>query len=351
MASLSNDRMAVLSPTLDVPRVEDMEARFLAFWRAMRRTMHGRGRKAQLDYAMERKAKDLAEVALQRRLSQSGLATVKTEARPGVIVLAREGGKLSGPTTPDDVHHLVAALHAESGWMREVSTWIMHQMLQHVASGGRGLTLPPVILVGPPGIGKSHYARKLAELAGLPVRMIDVGAGSAGFRISGTEKGWATAQSGLPVETMLATRVANPLMIVDEVDKAGTAHSTRGTSTSLTTSLLQMLEPGTARHFECPYLRIPVDMSRVIWIMTANNLAGIPAPLRDRARLFILPNLSATDAIAHFDRLTVGCGWETERDRCRIFIERMSRRPEGISLRQIGKLVDALHGPIAPLYQ
>ncbi|MEX1663838.1 AAA family ATPase, partial [Thioclava sp. 15-R06ZXC-3] len=80
---------------------------------------------------------------------------------------------------------------------REVSTWIMHQMLQHVASGGRGLTLPPVILVGPPGIGKSHYARKLAELAGLPVRMIDVGAGSAGFRISGTEKGWATAQSGL----------------------------------------------------------------------------------------------------------------------------------------------------------
>ncbi|MEX1663791.1 hypothetical protein AB4874_19670, partial [Thioclava sp. 15-R06ZXC-3] len=107
----------------------------------------------------------------------------------------------------------------------------------------------------------------------------------------------------------------------------------------------------TARHFECPYLRIPVDMSRVIWIMTANNLEGIPAPLRDRARLFILPNLSATDAIAHFDRLTAGCEWEAERDRCRIFIERMSARPEGISLRQIGKLVDALRDPIAPLYQ
>jgi hypothetical protein len=56
-------------------------------------------------------------------------------------------------------------------------------------------------------------------------------------------------------------------------------------------------------------------------------------------------------AIAHFDRLTAGCEWETEHDHCRIFIERMSARPEGISLRQIGKLVDALRDPIASLYQ
>lgn len=81
--------------------------------------------------------------------------------------------------------------------------------------GGRGFALPPVILVGPPGIGKSHFARRLAELAMLPIRMIDVGGGSAGFRISGTEKGWSSEQPGLPVETVLATRIANPVMVVD----------------------------------------------------------------------------------------------------------------------------------------
>jgi ATP-dependent Lon protease len=227
----------------------------------------------------------------------------------------------------------------------------MQQLLRHVSSGGHGFALPPIILAGPPGIGKSHYARRLAELAGLPTRMIDVGGGSAGFRISGTEKGWGTEQSGIPVETVLATKVANPLMIVDEVDKAGTAFSTRGTSSSLTTSLLQMLEPTTAQHFECPYHRIPFNMSRVNWIMTANDVDRIPPPLRDRSRLFILPKISVPDATAHFNRLTAGCDAEVEQHHCRVFIAEMCARPEGLSLRQIEQLANALNAPPAPLYQ
>ncbi|MFN4102621.1 MAG: AAA family ATPase, partial [Pararhodobacter sp.] len=181
---------------------------------------------------------------------------------------ACEGGRLGGPVTEDDVHQLIAELHGESQWMREVSTWVMKQMLRNIAAGTRGLALPPMILAGPPGVGKSHYARRLAELAGLPVRMIDVGGGRAGFRISGTERGWSTEQPGIPVETMLATKFANPIMVVDEIDKAGVAFGMRSGSTSITTSLLQLLEPGTARHFECPFHRVSFDMSRVVWIMT-----------------------------------------------------------------------------------
>ncbi|MCL3883570.1 AAA family ATPase [Marivita sp. GX14005] len=343
--------MPVLPCMLDVPRLDDMEAQFLAFWTTMRRNIYGYNRKSMLDISMQRKAKNLAADAHKRRLREAGLSSVKTELRPALTALAREGARLSGPATANDVHVLAAALHAESGWMRDVSTWIMQQMLRHVAGGGRGFALPPVILAGPPGIGKSHYARKLADLAGTPVRMIDVGGGSAGFRISGTEKGWGTEQPGVPVETILARKVANPLMIVDEIDKAGIARSTRGSSTSIVTSLLQMLETGTARHFECPFHRIAFDMSRVVWIMTANDVDRIPAPLRDRSRLFILPKLSAVDAIRHFDRLTADCEDEAGRDRCRVFIEKMSHRSEGISLRQIGMLADTLNVPAAPLYQ
>ncbi|VDC19050.1 Lon protease [Pseudogemmobacter humi] len=177
--------------------------------------------------------------------------------------------------------------------------------------------------------------------------MIDVGGGSAGFRISGTEKGWGAEQPGIPVETILATRVANPIMVVDEIDKARTAYGTRSGSTSITTSLLQMLEPGTARHFECPFYRIPFDMSRVVWVMTANDADTIPEPLRDRSRLFVLPKLSAADAVAHFDLLV-----ERENTRaadlvrCRDFVMSMAERPEGISLRQITQLANAARAPM-----
>jgi hypothetical protein len=349
MARFTKDRMAVLPATKCVPKLLDLETDFIAFWARMRRNLHGSGCGSQLSYSETRQAKNLADDAYKRRLRESGLTSVKAEDRPAITALAQEGGKLGGPGTADDVYQLVATLHAESPWMRDVSSWIMRQMLRHLASGGHGFALPPVILAGPPGIGKSHFARTLAKLADVPVRMIDVGGGTAGFRIAGTEKGWGTAQAGIPVETLLASRVANPVMVVDEIDKAGTTYRMSGGSSSLTTSLLQLLEPATARHFECPYFRVPFDMSRVVWIMTANDIERVPAPLRDRSRVFILPSLSAYDAVAHFNRMTGGCDTDDQVKRCRDFISEMCGRPAGISLRQIQQLADAANSPVSQL--
>jgi hypothetical protein len=349
MTRFQKDRMAVLPATKSVPKLLDLEKHFIEFWTKMRRNLHDSGRNSQLTYSETRKAKNLADDAHKRRLRESGLSLLKAEDRSLITALAQEGGKLGGPGTEDDVYQLVATLHAESPWMRDVSAWAMRHMLRHLGSGGYGFALPPVILAGPPGIGKSHYARTLAKLAEVPVRMIDVGGGSAGFRIAGTEKGWGTAQAGIPVETLLSSKVANPILVVDEIDKAGTTFSTKGTSSSLTTSMLQMLEPTSARHFECPYFRVPFDMSRVVWIMTANEVERIPAPLRDRTRLFVLPPLSAHDAVAHFDRLTSGCESDDHVRQCRDFITEMCGRPAGISLRQIQQLADAANSPLPVL--
>lgn len=103
----------------------------------------------------------------------------------------------------------------EAPWMAAVSTAIWQQLLSSVSTGHTGLRLPPILLVGNPGCGKSHYARRLAAVAGVPLRRIDVGSGSSGFRISGVEKGWGSATPSVPVEILLATRVANHPIIFD----------------------------------------------------------------------------------------------------------------------------------------
>lgn len=345
MTDPTKARHAVLPADMDVPSIDELKKKLFARLATLRGNLCHPMDQLPLSFSKKSKVNALAEAGYKRRLAKVGLGAVKREALPALLKLARSGGALLGPSTEDEVYELAASLHAESPWMRDVSAWIMKQMLIHVATGGHGLTLPPVILAGPPGIGKSHYARSLAGLVNAPVRLIDVGGGSAGFRISGTEKGWATEQPGIPVETVFASSVANPIMVVDEIDKAGSVHGTRGSSTSITTSLLQMIEPSTARHFECPCHRVPFDLSRIVWIMTANDVDCIPAPLRDRSRLFLLPKLSAEDATAYFDRMSPHDPEGAEHERCRAFIARMAELPHGISLRQIQHLSNALITP------
>ncbi len=215
MDKLHTNRFAVLSPELVVPSQEAMECGFISKLIQMKQNLAPGFRKEKLGYQQERKAKSLAADAHSRRLREVGLGSLTKEARAQVTALAHAGAALSGPQTESAVYELAAKIHAESPWMRDVSSWIMTQLLAHVSAGGRGLAVPPVILSGPPGIGKSHYARRLAELAGVPSRLIDVGSGSAGFRITGTEKGWSSAQAGIPVEMILSSRVANPVMVVN----------------------------------------------------------------------------------------------------------------------------------------
>lgn len=104
------------------------------------------------------------------------------------------------------------------------------------------------------------------------------------------------------VETILAHRIANPVVFVDEVDKAGVMRSTKGVSTSVITSLLGMIEPSSASTWECPYYAVRFDLSRVNWILASNDLRFISRPLLSRCRVVSLPALTRADLRAFAER-------------------------------------------------
>jgi len=121
MDKLLTSRFAVLSSDLVVPRLEDMERDFINAWVRMKGNLLSGGA-GKLGFRQEKRAKDLAADAHSRRLRQVGLSALAKEARAQVIALARAGAALSGPSTRDEVYQFAADLHAESPWMRDVST-------------------------------------------------------------------------------------------------------------------------------------------------------------------------------------------------------------------------------------
>jgi hypothetical protein len=133
------------------------------------------------------------------------------------------------------------------------------------AAGGRALSFRPLLLAGPPGVGKSRFARRLAAALGLPSAATSLAGASDSRELEGTARGWATAQPCWALDQVAALRVANPLLVVDEVDKAARG----GRNGDPLLALLPFLEPGTAAAHRDPVLGAPCDLSAVSWVLAA----------------------------------------------------------------------------------
>jgi hypothetical protein len=156
--------------------------------------------------------------------------------------------------------------------------------------GRETVLLRPLLLVGRPGGGKSRFARRLAEVVGVGIWRTDASQ-SDGAIFGGTPRRWSTAE---PCHSFLAVsraRHGNPLIVIDEIEKAGT----RSDYGRLWDCLLGLLEPETAMRYPDPALQCDLDLSHVSYVATANNLEPLPPALRDRFRVVEFPEPRAAD--------------------------------------------------------
>lgn len=177
-----------------------------------------------------------------------------------------------------DPNQLETVLRLEFPWMANAITRIIGDFRLRRHLGIPWLKFRPILLLGRPGVGKTRFARRLAELMGVGHGALSA-AGSADNRaLQGTARGWSTAQPALPLLIMMNSNSANPVILVDEIDKT----TPDGRNGDIRATLLTLLEHETAKGWYDEALLAKCDLSQVSWILAANNLSHLPNPLLSR---------------------------------------------------------------------
>ena len=173
---------------------------------------------------------------------------------------------------------------------------------------------PVLCFAGPPGCGKTSLAKVIGEALGRPCVSVPLGGVWDEAHVRGLPPSFRAPQPGLIVRGLAEAKVRNPVVILDEIDKVSRRTSNVGNPSA---ALLELLDPAQNTAFVDRYAGVPVDLSEVMWIGTANDLEAMPAPLRDRMDVIEVPGYTDEEKIAivrrHLDRIIEDSGLAVER--------------------------------------
>ncbi len=208
------------------------------------------------------------------------VASISELYDPLTMPLPLAGAPMLARRRPGAETRLAEALRAQAPWMASAIDLIADQTAFSAWSGRPWLALRPILLVGPSGAGKTHFARLAGEMSGAGNAVLSFAGVNSNAELAGNPRGFRNPQPCFPACVMQRTMTANPVVVIDEVEKTSISNIGDPVAT-----LLALLERSSAARYFDGCLAAEIDLSHVNWMLTANSAARLPTPLLSRVQV------------------------------------------------------------------